>query len=382
MIPYGSLYFFYIMFLALIIAVILGFKEKPIKLYGCIVNLLFLFLIFGHSKYETICLLLFYIGELVLIKVYVFLRKRFSQKWVAWIAGVLSILPLIIVKISPTLFNRPIGFLGISYLTFKVVQMVIEIYDGLIEEVNILEFSYFLLFFPTISSGPIDRSRRFMDDIRDIPSKKEYTEMLGYGIKSAMRGIAYKFIIAYLINSYWIDAIPKNHSFLSTLNYMYGYSLFLFFDFAGYSSIAIGAGYILGVRVPENFDKPFISKDIKEFWNRWHMSLSFWFRDYLYTRFVMTALKKKWFKNRLSASYIGFIITMFVMGIWHGIDWHYIIYGLYHGVLIVATDYFQKKSNIYKKYKNNIWWKFASIAITFNIVCFGLLLFSGYLFIK
>ncbi len=258
--------------------------------------------------------------------------------------------------------------------------MVIEIYDGLILEVNVLEFSYFLLFFPTISSGPIDRSRRFMDDIRNTPSKKEYIDMLGYGINSVMRGIAYKFIIAYLINSYWIDMIPKGHSFLNTINYMYGYSLFLFFDFAGYSAIAIGVGYILGVRVSENFDRPFISKDIKEFWNRWHMSLSFWFRDYLYTRLVMTALKKKWFKSRLTASYIGFIITMFVMGIWHGTEWNYIIYGLYHGILIVATDYFQKKSSTYKKCKNNTLWKFASIAVTFNIVCFGLLIFSGYLF--
>ncbi len=189
MIPYGSLYFFYIVFLALIIAVILGLKEKPIKVYGYIINLPFLFLIFGNSKYETVCLFLFYIGELVLIKGYVLLRKRGSKKWVGWIVGALSTSPLVLVKITPTLFNRPIGFLGISYLTFKVVQMVIEIYDGLILEVNVLEFSYFLLFFPTISSGPIDRSRRFMDDIRNTPSKKEYIDMLGYGTQTANAGI-------------------------------------------------------------------------------------------------------------------------------------------------------------------------------------------------
>jgi membrane protein involved in D-alanine export len=298
------------------------------------------------------------------------------------IAVLSAILPLILVKTSHLFTSRTVGFLGISYLTFKAVQMIIEIYDGLIKEVNILEFTYFLFFFPTISSGPIDRSRRFMEDINRVPSRAEYAGLLGDGLWKVFRGVGYKFIIAALISKFWMSSIPDSHSFLNTINYMYAYSFYLFFDFAGYSSIAIGTGYILGVKSPENFDKPFISKDIKEFWNRWHMSLSFWFRDFIYTRFVMQALKKKWFKSRYTASYIAFIITMLVMGIWHGTEFFYVIYGFYHGFLIVGTDYFQRKSKLYKKYKNNKWWKYGSVAVTFNLVCFGLLLFSGYLFAK
>jgi membrane protein involved in D-alanine export len=260
--------------------------------------------------------------------------------------------------------------------------MLIEIYDNLISNVNILEFSYFLLFFPTISSGPIDRSKRFISDINKVYSREEYTGMLNGGILRILKGLAYKFIMAALISTYWMGVIPKDHTFLHTLSYMYAYSMYLFFDFAGYSSIAVGTSYILGVKAPENFNMPFLSKDIKEFWNRWHMSLSFWFRDYIYTRFVMQALKKKWFKDRYTSSYIGFVITMFVMGIWHGFEVYYLIYGFYHGILMAGTDYIQRKSKLYKKYKNNKWWNFGSAVVTFNLVCFGLLLFSGYLFRK
>lgn len=163
---------------------------------------------------------------------------------------------------------------------------------------------------------------------------------------------------------------------------MYAYSLYLFFDFAGYSLIAIGTSYILGVKTPDNFNLPFISKDIKDFWNRWHMSLSFWFRDFIYTRFVISSLKHKWFKSRYTASYIGFIITMLTMGIWHGNEIYYIIYGLYHGVLIVVTDIYERKSRFYKKHKNSEIYNIFSIIITIHLVCFGFLIFSGRLFIK
>jgi len=151
---------------------------------------------------------------------------------------------------------------------------------------------------------------------------------------------------------------------------MYSYSFYLFFDFAGYSLIAIGVSYIMGIRTPENFNLPFISKDIKDFWNRWHISLSFWFRDFIYNRFVMSALKKKWFKSKYTASYIGYMITMTTMGLWHGIQLNYIVYGAFHGILIIVTDYFQRKK-VYKKFKKKVYFKIASTAVTFNLICFS-----------
>ncbi len=175
--------------------------------------------------------------------------------------------------------------------------------------------------------------------------------------------------------------IPTDRNFINILNYMYAYSFYLYFDFAGYSFMAVGTSYIFGIKTPDNFNIPYLSHDIKEFWNRWHMSLSFWFRDFIYTRIVMSFIKNKVFKNKYTASYIGFIITMFTMGAWHGTQRHYLVYGLYHGILICFTDYFERKSKWYKSVKNNEKWDTVFTFVTFNLVCFGFLIFSGKLFI-
>lgn len=151
----------------------------------------------------------------------------------------------------------------------------------------------------------------------------------------------------------------------------------MFFDFAGYSLMAIGTSYILGIKTPENFNKPFISKDIKEFWDRWHITLSHWFRDFVFSRFVMKCIKKKWFSTKLQRASVGFIVNMLIMGVWHGITPYYILYGLYHGILLAVTETYQKKSKFYKKNKKKKWYQVLSWFITINLVMFGFLIFSG-----
>ncbi|NLI90933.1 MAG: D-alanyl-lipoteichoic acid biosynthesis protein DltB [Peptococcaceae bacterium] len=385
MIPYGSFYFFYLLFLSLIPAFILGILEKPIRYYGLLASLAVLSLLFSGSKVQAISLVAFYFGELLLVKTYSLLRKKWESRWLLRIYIIFSLLPLAFVKWGHYFSARTFGFLGISYLTFKAIQMLLEIGDGLIKEVSFFEFTYFLLFFPTISSGPIDRSRRFGKDILEKIPRNEYLERVHQGLKKIAIGAGYKFVISSAIFNYWLAKIPLQqgilkNGILSVFSYMYGYSFYLFFDFAGYSLMAIGVSYILGVNTPDNFNKPFISKDIKDFWNRWHMSLSFWFRDYIYTRFVMSSMKKKRFKGRFTASYVGYMITMTTMGIWHGTEIYYILYGIYHGILIVLTDFFQRHSKLYKQYKNKRIWNISSTFITFQLICFGFLIFSGKLF--
>ena len=207
-------------------------------------------------------------------------------------------------------------------------------------------------------------------------------DYLYFGIKRIIRGIVYKFIIADLINALWVTKIPVDVTVINSLNYMYAYSLYLFFDFAGYTAFAVGTSYILGIRMPENFNKPFLSKDMKEFWTRWHISLSKWFGDYIYSRFVLNSMRNKRFKNRIIASHIGQMITMLVMGAWHDLKWFYIIYGLYQGLALVGTDIYQRKSKFYKTHKKEKWFQYIQIVVTFHIACFGLLLFSGYLYSK
>ena len=157
---------------------------------------------------------------------------------------------------------------------------------------------------------------------------------------------------------------------------MYSYTFYLFFDFAGYSNMAIGMGYLMGIELPENFNKPFLSCHMKEFWQRWHMSLSIWFNENVFNRFVLNNVRNGLFKNTKTAARVGYIVTMLLMGLWHGFSIHYVIYGLYEGILLVITDYVLK-TKFYRKFKNKKYYKVVSIIVCFQFISLGMLLFSG-----
>ncbi|MBS4958604.1 D-alanyl-lipoteichoic acid biosynthesis protein DltB [Clostridium sp.] len=381
LVQYGDYLYLYILLLSFIPAIVLGVKEKNIKPYGVLVSIFMVGLIIGTGKYNLILFIMFIIGEFIVVYGYLFIRKKTDNKIIYYLALLSSMLPVIITKASVFVSFGPIGFIGLSYLNFKAIQMIIEIYDGAIKEVKFSTLVYFLLFFPTLSSGPIDRFRRFEEDLNKKIDKNEYLDDYLYiGLRKIIIGLGYKFVIAYIINTMWMSKIPADITFINGLNYMYAYSLYLFFDFAGYSSFAVGTSYVLGIKTPDNFNKPFLSKDMKEFWTRWHISLSKWFGDYLYSRIVLNSMRKKRFKSRFTASHVAQMITMFVMGIWHGLSLFYIIYGLYQGGVLVATDIIQRKWKFYKKHKKEKWFQYTQIVINFNVACFGLFLFSGWLF--
>ncbi|MDU3337548.1 D-alanyl-lipoteichoic acid biosynthesis protein DltB [Paraclostridium bifermentans] len=375
---YGDYFYLYILLLTAIPAVILGLREKNIKYYGMIATAFMILLIVGVNVRLSF-LIAFMVLEIIVVKGYEYVRKKTDSKLVYRLFLLASMSPIIINKISPLTSFGAIGFIGISYLNFRTIQMVIEIYDGAIKEVKISTMLYFVLFFPTLSSGPIDRSRRFEKDLEKKIAKEEYIDdYLIPGIKKIFMGVGYKFVIAFLVNTYWMSKIPSEINFVNAMSYMYAYSLYLFFDFGGYSLFAVGTSYIFGIKAPDNFDKPFLSKDMKEFWTRWHISLSRWFGDYIFSRFVIASMRKKRFKKRATASHVAQMITMITMGFWHGLTWFYIVYGIYQGVVLVLTDMYQKKSKFYKKHKKDKWFEIVQIVITFHIACFGLLIFSGY----
>jgi membrane protein involved in D-alanine export len=383
MTPYGSFSFFIIIAILLTPTVILGLKEKRFYLYNIVISVIVLALIFGSFWNEAITLILFTIWQVLLIKGYFVYRRKANSTFIFCLAVILSILPLTISKLSPFLFHlHLIGFLGISYLTFKGTQMIMETRDGLIKNnIPVVQLLYFILFFPTISSGPIDRYRRFDKEIKAAISKEQYKMLLYDGINKIFIGFLYKYIIGYSINHYFILNLPTitNNAFQENLYYMYGYSLYLFFDFAGYSAFAIGVSYIMGIKSPENFNKPFISRNIKDFWNRWHLSLSFWFRDYVYMRFIFWVTKKKWIKNRNVSSNLGYILLFLLMGFWHGLAIQYILYGIYHAVIMVLYNSFEQFNKKHKWWKDNKFTKVVAIIITFHFICFGFLIFSGHL---
>ncbi|WP_101773245.1 D-alanyl-lipoteichoic acid biosynthesis protein DltB [Peptostreptococcus faecalis] len=376
---YDSYLYMYILILTMIPAVVLGLMGKKIKYYGMLATAFMIYLIIGLDV-QFKFLAIFIVWEMLLIFFFMKSRQKEKNKWTFRIFLFATMLPLIINKVTPMTPVGVLGFIGISYLSFRTIQIIVEIYDGAIKEIKIMDILYFVLFFPTLSSGPIDRSRRFEEEINKNIPKEEYIESYLFpGIKKIFQGLLYKFVIAALIYTYWTSRINPDKSIIPIILYMYGYTLYLFFDFAGYSLIAVGTSYIFGVKAPDNFDKPFLSKDMKEFWTRWHISLSRWFGDFIFSRFVLDSMRKKRFKKRATASHVAQIITMLTMGFWHGLTWYYIAYGLYQGVALVLTDEYTKKSKIYKKYKKEKWFQYIQIVITFNIVCFGMLIFSGFL---
>lgn len=371
----------FFMWLALLAlpAIFLGVREKPLKHYGMAVSLVFLWLALGHNLRALAYLTGFCLFEYALVCVYGKARLTQGRKaGTYYTALVLSIAPLTLYKILSVTGNphHILGFLGISYMTFKAVQIVIEIYDGLIERVPADEFFYLMLFFPVLVSGPIDRSRRFHDDlVRTIP-REEYLEMVGEGLMKIFKGLVYKLVLAacfYALMQYF----GMGRDGRSVLIYLYSYGFYLFFDFAGYSLMAVGASNLFGIRTPDNFNNPFRSKDIIEFWDRWHITLSHWFRDYVFSRVTMALVKGRRIKNKLAIAAIAFLINMGLMGFWHGLELHFIAYGLYHGVLLAAFEVFRKKSRFYKKHKKDRWFILLSWFITFHLVMFGFFIFSG-----
>jgi membrane protein involved in D-alanine export len=291
-----------------------------------------------------------------------------------------SLLPLVLTKLIPLVSpHTQFGFLGISYVTFRALDLVFCLRDGVIETPGTIDLFMFLFFFPTISSGPIDRYRRFLPDWRKRRSRTEFLADLDGAVQHLFRGLLYKFILAALIEQYWLKFTARGNGFGALLSYMYAYSFYLFFDFAGYSAFAISVSYLFGIHTPENFNRPFLARNIRDFWNRWHITLSFWFRDHVYMRFLLAAGRGKWFKNLNTAAILGYFLAFGLMGLWHGIELHYILYGLYQATLLSAFHIFSNWKKVHQHWREGPLWNALALFLTFNAVCFGLLIFSGHL---
>lgn len=401
--------FFVLLDAAVVVAVVLGCCEKRLRAYGFAASVVFVLLLFSKDLYGLAAFGFYLVLATTATMLYLRSKSRSTaalrskphheagdgsapepasesskHAWPAAypVAMICVIAPLVIYKIGAVFDQNLLGFLGISYITFKAVQVVIEIHDGLIKELSLLDYLYLLIFFPSFTSGPILRSRPFVEDVHRVIPRVEYLGMLEKGAVQFVIGAFYKFVCSSLFSiAMWF--IPKALGDDSTaavvlgqIGTAYAYGLYLFFDFAGYSLMAIGVGAAFGVQVPANFRAPFLSVDIKDFWNRWHITLSFWLRDFVFMRVVRIIRRRKLIKTRLTCSCVGYIVNMGLMGFWHGITPNYIAYGFYHGILLALNEVFQK-SDFYKKHKDGRVFKVCSWAVTMNLVFFGFALFSG-----
>ena len=385
MIPFANFTFFGIMLYAVVPTVLLGSSGRAGRRWAFFITLLYFIAQYSDRLSVTAYLS---VPNILIVGCYAvfqwlvatsFLQARLQSKsnMRFYAAFLLALAPLATAKFLPLICpGVEFGFLGISYITFRILDILFCVQDGLIKELPGAQFFTYLFFFPTISAGPIDRYRRFDGDWKAARSREEFLLDLDAAIERTFRGFLYKFILAALIKRFWVDHATGG-SVGQILSYMYGYSLYLFFDFAGYSAFAIAFSRLFGIRTPENFDRPFLAHNIRDFWNRWNITLSFWFRDHVYMRFLLAAMKGKWFKNDQTGSYLGFFLSFGLMGLWHGTAWHYIIYGGYHASLLTAHDLFVRWNKKKQWWGTSPAWRLAAIFLTANLVCFGFLIFSG-----
>ena len=380
---YETMLSLYLTVIALVPCIIMRLFGKKSKLLDLIISILFIASFLGIHSIRILEFVAFILFETLLIFGFKAFRKRSSSELVYYIVFILSMCPLLWVRLSALdpVVSPIVGFAGISYMCFKIWQLLFEIHDAKIEKLSVVDVLLFLVFFPSFTSGPIARYEKFVDDYdRKVPRASYFTDYFTVGIKKVLLGVFYKFALSFFINEFVIRKIPDTGSIWQIIIYAYAYTVYLFFDFAGYSNIAVGFGYLMGVRLPENFNKPFLACNMKEFWARWHMSLSSWFTDYVYGRFVLNNVRNGLFSSTKTASRWAYLFTMTAMGLWHGFTLHYLIYGVYEGILLVITDYWVK-SKKYREFRKKKYYKPVCMIACFQFIAFGMLLFSGkYLF--
>ena len=268
--------FFFILALLMMGAAYLGLHERSMRRYGLYASIFMLFALFVKTPLEGLFCCIF-LADSLLCAHFLWGDPKSARRF--HIALALTLVPLVACKVSGAFSANILGFTGISYVTFRSVQVLVETHDGLIERMKMSDYLYFLIFFPTFTSGPIDRSRRFEEDLDNVPSKDEYSGMLANAILLIMLGMVYKIVLATIFEKYWVPEYFNQYNegtavaIWRQFRNCIAYGLYLFFDFAGYSWMAEGAGLAFGIHVPRNFRAPFLSTSITDFWNRWHITL-------------------------------------------------------------------------------------------------------------
>lgn len=239
---------------------------------------------------------------------------------------------------------------GISFYTFKVVSYLADVYKGKIKaQTNFAKYAAYVTFFPQIASGPIERAGHFFETMESI-SLFSYEKAI-YGVKLIGWGFFKKIIIADKLSGYVAKVFSDVNAFsgFSLLVAAFFFSIQIYCDFSGYSDIANGVAKLLGFDGAKNFDNPYFSSSVKEFWGRWHISLSLWFRDYIYIPLGGSRVGKVKYARNI-------MITFLVSGLWHGASWTYVVWGGLHGIVQVMEtllhDMFCKLRGIDPKDKN------------------------------
>jgi len=221
--------------------------------------------------------------------------------------------------------------IGISFYTFHTISYIVDSYRRVIKPTrNFFEFAAYVSLFSQLVAGPIVRFRQIEADLENIGTTSR-TQWIPIGIRFFVIGLVEKVIVADSLAAFVDPALASYHTLSTAATWlaMLGYSFQLYFDFSGYSTMAVGLGYLFGLRIPQNFNSPYKALDPSDFWKRWHISLSTVMRDYLYIPLGGN-------REGEAKTYRNLMITMLLGGLWHGASWNFVIWGGYHGVLLLT----------------------------------------------
>lgn len=279
---------------------------------------------------------------------------------------------------------QDLQWLGFSYVAFRFIHLLRDRQSGKLPDLTLREHLTFVIFFPAFTAGPIDRAERFVKDFRDLPTMQGMAApRFIEGITRISIGVFKKFIVA---DSIAIASLNVTNAEQATSTFhlwilLYLYALRLFFDFSGYSDIAIGIGYLFGIRLPENFDRPYLKSNITTFWQSWHMTLSNWVRFYVFMPISRNMMKLKRRPPTLAIILLAQLSTMIIIGLWHGITVNFFIWGLWHGVGLFIHKVWSDNTRTYhrnlkERPRLQHFWNGVGIVITFHFVTLGWVWFS------
>lgn len=263
---------------------------------------------------------------------------------------------------------------GISFYTFEAISYTVDVYQRKISaERNLAHFMLFITFFPHLVAGPIVRAAEFLPQI-NRPRRLEWSR-IRLGMEFCILGLVKKLIIADRMGQF-VDPVmanPGDYGSAGVWIAVAAYTTQLFCDFSGYSDLAVGTGYLLGYRLPFNFQTPYLALNIGDFWKRWHISLSKWIHDYLFVPLSRCRRGSKW-------ALFSLVMTMVLVGLWHGAHWNFAIFGLLHGTMLVVHRQFRRavaNRRLWQRFLNSYVGLTARVALTLTSVMVSLVIFRA-----
>ena len=274
-----------------------------------------------------------------------------------------------------------VSWLGFSYVSFRLLHTILDRKAGRLPSVTLAEYVNYVIFFPSFAAGPIDRLERFTRDI-DSPIALDRDGWMEAGTRLFL-GLFKKFVVADALA--WIalnDVFARDTKSVGWMwILLYAYSFRLYFDFSGYTDIAIGLGRLLGVRLPENFSAPYLKPNLTQFWNSWHMTLTQWFRSYFFNPFTRALRSAKQPVPAVLVILVTQIATMVLIGLWHGVALGFVLWGLWHGIGLFV----QNRWSASVRAREFSWgespfiqtvFKYSGMFLTFNFVSLSWLFFA------